>query len=161
MDREQLLVRALLVGLCLLLISALAFGILRNINNVKCAKISIPTFTAVMDHYLNYAFANADDRYVAELVGRSKLRDIGLDLDVTSLRDNALFAAITSDILSTNPKFIAVLNHPRYVDVIRNYNAASRRFHGLRADALTIVRAYTSAPDTITDEALYSLLIYG
>jgi len=154
------------IGIALLIIVISSWSMLLSIDNVKCTKITIPSFQQMMDGWVDNKFAITNSRYVAEAIAASKIADIKdkeivKSLNTSKLTDTALYGIITSDILKSNLSFIAVLNHPRYAECIRDYNIIKKQFKGLRGMAILILAGYNKDANTWTDDVIYKTLING
>jgi len=152
----------LAIGIALLIIMMCTWGILLNVNNTKCAMLVFPSFADMMNGWNNYMFNVPNSRYVAEAVVASKLVDVpDFSLDITKLSDIALYGIITSTILVDNRPFIDVLNNPKYLDCVRNYDPVAKKFRGLKNDAITILSTYDPLAKDKLDYAIYSTLTNG
>ena len=152
----------LAIGIALLLIMICAWSILLSINNKKCSMLVFPSFANMMNGWDNYMFNIPNSRYVAESVVASKLADINdFSLDITKLSDVALYGIITSTILNDNRPFIDVLNNPKYLNCVRNYDPISKKFRGLRNDAIMILTTYDPSAKDKPDSAIFSILTNG
>lgn len=150
---------------CVLMI---AWIMITSINNTSCNAVRFATFADMMADFGNYKFSTGSTRKTAETVARAKLKastdSYANSLSVKDLSDNAVFAIIVSSIATTNPTFIDVINHYRYIECVKDYNLDLKQFVSMRSIVVSILKNKhipDLAEDSIDDPTLFDMLING
>lgn len=146
----------------------IAWIVIMTMNNSSCNTIKFATFAEMMADFGNFQFTSGSTRKTAETVARAKLMEspkrYANSLDVQTLSDNAVYAIIVSSIASSNPTFIDVLNHYRYVECVQDYNFDLKKFVSMRNVALSILKNRhipTLVETDVDDSILFDMLING